>query len=102
MPEISFQSRAKGVSSLTGSVPVEPVLRAFSPAGEVVPASHTLPRETRTLGDPEAETLGIGIDVGQMLFSDITEQVFRIDKMVAIVHVTVVFYHKTVTTGLTH
>ena len=102
MPEICLKSKAERIASLAGRSPVETVLGAFPPAGKIEPAFHTLRRKARTLGDSEPEPLGIVVDIHEWFLKDVPEKIFRIDEMVAIVDVPVVFDHKAVPAGLAH
>ena len=78
------------------------MLGTFATAGEIKPASLALTRQTLPLRNTEAETLWVIVYLKQGLFLDIAQEVFGINEMITVVHVTVVLHHKAITTSLTH
>ena len=78
------------------------MLRALTPASEIETAFHTLRGQAGPLCNTETEALRIVVDFHQRGFEDVPEQIFRINEMVTVVHIPVVFNHKAVTARLTH
>lgn len=77
----------------------EPVLWTFSPACKVVLASLAVKRECISFIQAKLKLFWATVKSKEIGLEDITQLKFRIDKMIAGINITIMFYYESVPTG---
>ena len=103
MAEEEFVTRAQGVQPCVARLGGDKaVLRALAVAERAVLAAEALARQCVALGKAELQLPLRPEDVAQGIVSDISEQVFGVDEVVARVDVAVVLYDERLAACLAH